>query len=149
VGWKYLVTKGADMERTIDATINVKWKTLIRVGGIAPLIALLFYLMEFSLVIIGEYPTTVEEWFLLIQRSKILGLLYLNVLDIFSISMLGIMFLALYIVLRGKNNSLMAISTYFAILGVAIFSTTRIILTSSTLSLLCQMSRTEPYRTDS
>jgi Domain of unknown function (DUF4386) len=126
------------MEKTIDATIDVKWKNLIRLGGIAPLVTILFYFVEFSLVFIGEYPTTVEGWLLLFQRSKILGLLYLNVLDILSISLLGIMFLALYIVLRRRSESLMVIAAFLATLGVAMFVTTRSNLTSGTLSLCDQ-----------
>ncbi len=132
---KDLSKEETDMEKTIGAAIDPKWKGVIRAGGVAPLVTILFYLVEFSLVFIGEYPTTVVGWLLLFQRSKILGLFYLNVLDILSVSLLGIMFLALYIVLRGRSESLMAIATFLAMLGVAMFVTTRANLTSGTLSL--------------
>jgi hypothetical protein len=89
---------------------------------VAPLIALLFYLIEFSILFLGTpYPATVEDWFALIQRSKLLGLWYLNALDILSFALLGIMFLALYIALRRLSPAGMLVALYAALLGVAVF----------------------------
>ncbi|MBN1580497.1 MAG: DUF4386 family protein [Anaerolineae bacterium] len=117
-------------------TDDSQWKTLYRVGGAAPLIALAFYLSQFLIFFSNEtYPTTPEGWFVLFQHSKLLGLFFLNVLDVFSIALLGTMFLALYIVLRQFNPSLMAIAAFFSFLGVAVFCSTRAAAVSATLSL--------------
>jgi hypothetical protein len=117
-----------------------KWKGLFVVGGIAPLVTIVFYFVEFSLVFVGEYPTTVEGWLALFGRGKVLGLLYLNALDILSISLLGVMFLAIYILLRERDESLAAIAAFGAGLGVAVFVATRSILTAGTLALSDQYS---------
>jgi hypothetical protein len=54
---------------------DARWLTLYRAGAVAPLIALAFYLVEFSLLIVGEpYPTNVEGWYALVQQSKLLAL---------------------------------------------------------------------------
>ena len=103
-------------------TDHAKWRTLYQAGAVAPLIALFFYVFEFSVLFLGEpYPTTIEGWYALVQRSKLLGLWYLNALDILSFALLGIMFLALYVALRWVRPSWMLIALYFALLGVIVF----------------------------
>jgi hypothetical protein len=103
-------------------------KTLYRAGAVAPLIALAFYLIEFSILFVGEpYPTTIEGWYALVQRSKLLGLWYLNALDILSFALLGIMFLALYVALRRVRPAWMSIALYLALLGVVVFIVPRVL----------------------
>lgn len=124
------------MDKTSTETGNSNWKHLYLIGGTAPLISLAFYLSQFLIMFSGEtYPTTPEGWFTLFQRNKLLGLFFLNALDIFSIAILGLMFLALYIALRQTNPSYMAIATYFAFLGIMVFVTSRAVMVSGTLSL--------------
>ena len=59
-----------------------------------------------------------------------LGLFYLNALDIFSIALLGFMFLALYAALQHANRSWMIASTYFGLLGVGVFIVPRVAMLS-------------------
>ncbi len=109
-------------------TDPAEWRTLYHAGAVAPLIALFFYLIEFSILFVGEpYPTTIEGWYALVQRSKLLSLWYLNVLDILSFALLGIMFLALYVALRRVRPSWMLVALYFALLGVAVFIVPRVL----------------------
>ena len=107
-------------------TSGSTWTGLYKVGGVAPLAALALSLIQIGVMIAGNlsgepFPTNLESWFLLLQRNKILGLFYLNALDIFTIALLGVMFLALYIALRATNPSAMLIAAYFAFLGIAAF----------------------------
>lgn len=114
-------------------TGDLNWKSLYKVGGWGVMIALAFYLSQFLIIIFGEpYPITTEEWFLLFQRSKLLGLFYLNALDIVSITLFSLMFLALYVALKGINQSYMAIAALLAFLGIAIFIAPR----SASLSIV-------------
>jgi hypothetical protein len=79
-------------------------------------------------LIVGEaYPTTIEGWYTLVQRSKLLGLWYLNALDILSFALLGILFLALYVALRQVRPSSMLIALYFALLGAVVFVVPRML----------------------
>jgi hypothetical protein len=101
---------------------NTRWKRLYWAGAVAPLIAIAFYLFEFSIVIVGEpYPATIGGWYALAQRSRLLALWYLNALDMISFALLGIMFLALYAALRHVRPSEMSVSLYFALLGAVVF----------------------------
>jgi hypothetical protein len=126
-----------------------KWKTLYRAGAVAPLIALLLYASQFAILIFGDpFPTTIEGWFALFQRNKLLGLWYLNTLDIVSWALLGVLFLALYVALRRLRPSWMLIALYFALLGVVVFIVPRVLTVSVvTFSDLHAAATTEAQRT--
>jgi hypothetical protein len=124
-------------------TANAKWKSLYRIGGAAPLITLACYLTEVLAIIFGEmagepYPSAASDWLALFQRNKVLGLLYLNALDVFSIAILGTMFLALYVALKRTSASYMAIAVFFAFIGIAAFVSSRADTVSASLSLSSQ-----------
>ena len=125
----------------MDRSTTVKggravWAGLYRVGGAAPLVAALLYLSQFLILLSGEtYPTDPQAWFDLFGRSRILGLFFLNALDIVSISLVGLMFLALYVALRRTSPSSMAVGAFLAFLGVAVFVSARAAAVTATLSL--------------
>ncbi|MBN1122665.1 MAG: DUF4386 family protein [Anaerolineae bacterium] len=122
------------MSSTIDdIRHHSNWKTLYRIGGTAPLITLSFYLIEMFAIIFGKepFPTATEEWFLLFQQNRILGLLYINALDTLSIAILGLMFLALYVALRKVNEPVMTIAAFFALIGIPVFIVPRVVLLSA------------------
>jgi len=128
---------------------NTKWKTLYRAGAVAPLITLVLYSSQFIILIFGDpFPTTIEGWFALFQRNKLLGLWYLNALDIVSFALLGIMFLALYVALRRVSPSWPVIAAYFALLGAVVFIVPRALtLAVLPLSDLHAAATTEAQRT--
>jgi hypothetical protein len=116
-----------------NLSTDAKWRTLYRAGGLAPLIALVFYSSQFVILIFGDpFPATIEDWFVLAQRNRLLALWYLNALDILSFTLLGVMFLALYVALRHVASSWMLIALYLALLGAVVFVVPRVL----TLSLL-------------
>jgi hypothetical protein len=111
--------------------MDSRWQTLYRAGAVAPLIVLVLYASQFILLAFGDpFPTTAEGWFALFGRSKLLGLWYLNALDIVSFALLGIMFLALYVALRRVCPSWMLIALYFSLLGVVVFIVPRMLMLS-------------------
>ena len=117
-------------------TEDPSWKGLYKAGAVAPLITISIYLIQLLVIILGEaYPTTIIDWFSLFQRNKILGLFYINAFDIFSIALLGIMFLALYIALRRYNESYMAIAVFLVFLGITVFVSARAELVPAFISL--------------
>jgi hypothetical protein len=122
------------MSRDAEVTTPA-WKHLYIAGGFAPLVALLFYLAELAAVILGSLagvplPASVEGWFSLLLRNELLGLLYLNAPDILAIALLGVMFVALYVVLRPLRPAAMLIAAYFAFLGIAVFVVPRVAMLS-------------------
>jgi hypothetical protein len=116
-----------------NLSTDAKWRTLYWAGGLAPLISLVLYSSQFIILIFGDpFPTTVEGWFALAQRNRLLALWYLNALDILSFTLLGVMFLALYVALRRVRPSWILIALYLALLGAVVFIVPRVL----TLSLL-------------
>jgi hypothetical protein len=134
-------------------TAGAEWKRLYRIGAVAPLVTLAFYLTEVLAIVFGElagepYPIIASGWLSLFQRSKVLGLLYLNALDVFSIAILGAMFLALYVALRRTSESYMTIATFFAFIGIVVFVSSRADTVSASLTLSDRYAAatTEPHR---
>ena len=125
------------MDKTNANSSNPTLKSLYRIGGAAPLVTLTIYLSQLLIIIVSgvTYPTTPESWFALFQQNPLLGLIFLNAFDVFSIAILGLMFLALYVALRCTNPSYMAVATFFAFLGVAVFVSARAEMVTATLSL--------------
>ena len=110
-----------------------QWRKLYLIGGIAPIITIIFYFSQFFIPLFGYgYPESTEGWFELFQISNLLGLYTLNALDILSIGFLAPMFLALYIQHKKENPSLTAIGGIFALIGIAVFISGR----SDDLSIL-------------
>jgi len=114
------------MDKPSVQPIDTTWKNLYRAGGAGALLALVFYLSQVLILIFGEpYPATTEGWFNLFSHSKLLGLFYLNALDMVSITLFSLMFLALCLALKRGNESAMAIAGLLSFLGAAVFIAAR------------------------
>ena len=125
------------MDKTNANSSNPTLKSLYRIGGAAPLVTLTIYLSQLLIIIVSgvTYPTTPESWFALFQQNPLLGLVFLNAFDVFSIAILGLMFLALYFALRETNLPYMVVASFFAFLGIAVFVSTRALMVSGILNL--------------
>jgi hypothetical protein len=125
------------MHKTDANPSNPTLKSLYRIGGVAPLVTLTVYLGQLLIIIVSgvTFPATPESWFALFQQNTLLGLVFLNAFDVFSIAILGLMFLALYFALRETDPSYMVVASFFAFLGIAVFVSTRALMVSGTLNL--------------
>ncbi len=110
---------------TSAGTLDPEWKILYRVGGVAALIAGVLFrrniAAEIELFSKHSSPVTVSDWFALLQSNRLLGLACLHVFDLVNYAFVGLMFLALYAVLRRASKSYMAIATTLALLGIAVY----------------------------
>jgi hypothetical protein len=66
-------------------------------------------------------PSSVMEWFTLFQDNPLVGLVDLDLLLVVDNVLLVPIFLALYVVLRRANESVMALATVFGLVSVAMF----------------------------
>jgi hypothetical protein len=127
------------------------WKSLYRVGGVAALIAGVLFRRNIAAEIglISEYksPITVSNWFVLLQSNRLLGLSYLNIFDIVNYALVGLMFLALYAVLRRTNKSYMVIATTLVFLGIAIYFASNTAFSMLSLSEQYAAATTDTQRT--
>ena len=79
-------------------------------------------------------PETVVDWFSLLVSNRMLALAYLNIFDVVNYGLVALMLLALYILLRRYNQSLMAIALVSGLLGIAVHFSSNTALSMLTLS---------------
>lgn len=107
------------------ATPDSDWKSLYKIGGLAALLAGALFRRNIAaeLGLFSEQPSplTVDEWFMLLQNNRLLGLSYLNAFDIVNYALLSLMFLALYAVLNRTNKSYMLIAAALGLVGIAVY----------------------------
>jgi hypothetical protein len=112
--------------KPVAQIMDLGWKNLYRIGGVAALLAGLVFRRnlgaEISLFGIYPSPSTVTEWFALFQKNRLVGLAYLNFFDVIDYVLLALMFLALYTALRHSHKGNMAIATTLGLLGIAIYA---------------------------
>jgi hypothetical protein len=109
------------------------YQGLYRAGGVAAWIAALAFrrnmdaeymlLRQAGLINTGPavVPTTIGDWFALLQTHTLLGLTLLNLFDLVNYALMGLMLLALLAALWRVSRSWMAIAASLGFLGVAIY----------------------------
>ena len=110
------------------------WRALYITGSVAALLAVILFrrffaveLMTFNGFGIFEVPpnepATALEWFTLLERNRIVGLILLGLVDLINYALVGLIFLAVYGALRKVNEiatgmaiilSMISLSVYFA-----------------------------------
>jgi hypothetical protein len=106
-------------------TVDSEWKALCRIGGAAALIAGLvfrrFLSAEASLITGRAAPSTVADWFSLLQTNRLLGLTCLDVFDLVNYALVGLILLGLYAAQRRVNRSAVTLALVVGLIGVAVY----------------------------
>jgi hypothetical protein len=114
--------------RSIDAS----WSVLFRIGGVAALLAVIFFrrffaveLMTFNGFGIFEVPpkepATALEWFALLERNKLVGLILLGLVDLINYALVGLIFLAVYGALRKANRIAMGLAILLSMISLSVY----------------------------
>lgn len=108
-----------------DSVQRDPWYSLYKIGGAAALVAGILcrrnIAAEMGILNIQPAPVTMEEWFDLLGHNRFLGLIYLNALDIINYLLIGLMFLALFTVLKKMSKSWMTVVLAFALAGSTVY----------------------------
>lgn len=102
-------------------TADPYWRWLYRIGGAAALFAAAMIPIQLTVFIIWGQPETALGWFTLFEDSKLAGLLAFELLLVISTALGIATTLALYVALRGVNESLMAIALVVGLLEAVAF----------------------------
>ena len=97
------------------------WRPLYRIGGAAALTVASLTVVQIAVFVASPPPTTVIGYFQLLQSSRLLGLLDLDLLSIANFGLTGLVFLALYGALRRASPALTAIALVACLVGVATY----------------------------
>lgn len=107
-------------------------KTLYITGGVAAFLAVLIFrrffaveLMTFNGFGIFEVPptepVTALDWFTLLERNKLIGLVLLGILDLINYALVGLIFLAVYGALRKANEVAMGLAILISAISISVF----------------------------
>jgi hypothetical protein len=119
-----------DGMHTVEA--DREWKVFYRIGGVAALVAAFIlrrwlsaeYMLLRGVGLFTSGPTslpkTVVDWFQLLQDNRLLGLTLLNSFDLANYALVGIIFFALYGVLRKEHQGLLLLAGVLTVLGVGV-----------------------------
>jgi hypothetical protein len=100
------------------------WKSLYQVAGWAAILTAVFYPIQIVAFIISPPPATVAAWFQLFQRSRLLGLLDLDLLMTVDQVLAILIFLGLFAALRRTNRSYALIAAVLGVVSSVLFIAT-------------------------
>jgi hypothetical protein len=104
-----------------ETAVDARWSWLYKIGGAAALFSVAIIPIQLIIFIVWGQPETAIGWFNLFQDNKLAGLLAFEILFVVN-AVAGIATtLALYVALRGVNESLMAIATVLALVEAVTF----------------------------
>jgi hypothetical protein len=98
-----------------------KWKPLLKIATYSLWLILFFVLVQILVYIFNPPPKDVVGFFNLYQKNAILGLLSLDLIMLIDWILEIPIFLALYVLLKRKNESLILLATVLAMIGIAIY----------------------------
>jgi len=98
-----------------------EWSGIYKAAAVSSFLVVLLYLFQMIFIKNSAYPINIKQWYELISGNRLLGLLYLNTLDIITALLLGIVFVALCVRLRPESKPLTALALPFAFLGIGTF----------------------------
>jgi len=120
-------TKGKDKPE-----MDSNWKKLFIIGGVAAFLAVIIFRRFFAVEMItfngfgifdipSTVPTTALEWFTLLEKNKLVGLILLGIVDLINYVLVGLIFLAVYGALRKVNNVAMGLAIILSMISISVF----------------------------
>lgn len=101
------------------------WKGLCKAGGIAALILIVYSVVTMVvLIVFGGQPNTAEQTFAVLQDSRLVGLLRLDLLTVIAMPLYYLLYCGIYVALRRTSGAYAALATAFAFIGVTLFLAT-------------------------
>jgi hypothetical protein len=113
--------------------VPTNWNLQYKIGGwVALITAILFrrnigaeyYLLRTTGIINSgpvDPPTTVRDWFTLLQSNTFVGLVMFEVFDLVNYALVGLIYIALYFALRNANKIWSGIAAACGLVGMAVY----------------------------
>jgi hypothetical protein len=125
----------------------VPWRAAYRVGGVAAAAMALLTVAHAGVFFATGLPATAAEWFVLFQRSPLLGLLGFELLMVVWVVLSVPLMVALHAALRPASPSLATLYAALSLLDAAVFVTARPAFEMLSLSAGYAAASTEAQRT--
>ncbi len=109
------------MQNVKEHLYQEKWRMLLKIAGAATIAILVIIPVQIAVFTIWKIPTSVEEWFALYHSNWLLGLIHQDFLYIINNVLVALMYLAFYVLLKPRNESLMIVAILLGFLGIAAY----------------------------
>ncbi len=108
----------------MDDNNSRDWTGLYQIGAFSALIIVLIYLVELLVVVFyGLPPSTAADWFALLQKNRLIGLIQSFALDLIAVTLHAPLYLALYVIFRQyrKGSATLVLAVVLAFIGIAVY----------------------------
>ena len=109
------------MQKAQEQLFQEKWKLLFKIAGAATMAILIIIPVQIAIFTIWKIPTSIEEWFTLYHSNWLLGLIHQDFLYIINNVLVALMYLAFYVLLKPRNESLMTVAILLGFLGISAY----------------------------
>jgi len=113
--------------------LNKEIKQIFRVGGIAAIIAVLFFRRNMGAEVIqfkgfgilqgvpATEPVTAQEWYSLFSSHPLVGLTLFGLFDMINYLLIALVFLAIYQALKNMGQNMLRIAVSLAFTGITVY----------------------------
>lgn len=116
---------------------HTTWHSLYKLCGVAAIVFLVYSLVTMvQMVALGGMPATAEEGFALLRDNRLVGLLRLDILTLFTLPLYYLLFLGLYTALKRTNEAYVTLAVLLGCVGL-----TLVLATPSALSFVALSDR--------
>ncbi|MHC1787710.1 MAG: DUF4386 family protein [Christensenellales bacterium] len=109
------------MEQDHQDAYLEKWRLLLRIAGFSTILICVIIPVQIAAFAIWRLPDSVIAWFTLYRANWLLGLIHQDLLYVINNLLVAVMYLALYVLLRNRNESLMIIAMLLGFLGISAY----------------------------
>lgn len=114
-----------DITTNQSKNTEIKWMKLCKIGGVASLISVVCSLITMIVVItLGAEPSTVSEYFTLLQDNRLVGILRLDFSTVINLAFYYLMYIGLYAAVRREHNAYAVLATSLAFVGLTLWFAT-------------------------
>ncbi len=98
-----------------------QWKPLYKIAGFAAIVMLMIIPTQIAVFTMFPIPDSIENWFSLYHSNWLLGLIHQDALYIINNILVALMYLAFYVALRPRNESMMTVALLLGLLGISAY----------------------------
>jgi hypothetical protein len=100
---------------------DTQWHWIFKLGGIVAVFGVMIIPVQIIVFVISPPPTIVNEWFVLFQKSPLLGLLNMDLLYLINNILLIPIYLALYVALKPTREAIVFTALILGLVGIVVY----------------------------
>jgi hypothetical protein len=106
---------------TLPVSTETQWHWIYKLGAIAAVFGVLMIPIQIIVFVVSPPPTLVNDWFIVFQKSPLLGLLNMDLLYLINNLLLIPIYLALYVALKSAREAIVLTALILGLMGIAAY----------------------------